>query len=174
MPAQVRIILRVSGRFVECLVELADLRIAVVGVFTLGVGVMHKACKAGARAGHRPLQHLQVAVGVAESEDRAAADEAIDADRLARAVVDELDFRELHQLWLAIAVRLEFHGAGGADHLFWRNAVDLLHPRAHELDAATGDDESLEAVGAQVVQQLQHRLEDQLGVGPVEARMTCV
>ena len=43
----------------------------------------------GARRG--PLQHLQVAVGVAEGDDRAAADEPVDADGLAGAVVDELD-----------------------------------------------------------------------------------
>ena len=43
----------------------------------------------------RPLQHLQVAVGIAEGEDRPAPDEAIDADGLARAVVDEFDLRRL-------------------------------------------------------------------------------
>ena len=56
-----------------------------------------------------------------------------------------------------------------ADDLLGRNAVDLLGPRPHELDAAAGDDEGLEAVGAQIGEQLQHRLVDQLGVGPLEA-----
>ena len=36
-----------------------------------------------------------VAVGVAESQDRPPADETVDAHRLARAVVDELDLRLL-------------------------------------------------------------------------------
>ena len=66
---------------------------------------------------------------------------------------------------------LELHHAGRADHLLGRDAVDLLRPRPHELDAAAGDDEGLEAVGAQIGEQLQHRLVDELGVGPVEARM---
>ena len=56
-----------------------------------------------------------------------------------------------------------------ADHLLGRDAVDLLGPRPHELDAAAGDDEGLEAVGAQIGEQLQHRLVDQLGVGPLES-----
>ena len=57
----------------------------------------------------------------------------------------------------------------GAHHLLGRNAVDALGPRAHELDAAARDDEGLEAVGAQIGEQLQHRLVDQLGVGPLPA-----
>ena len=55
-----------------------------------------------------------------------------------------------------------------ADHLLGRNAVDLLGPRPHELDAAAGDDEGLEAVGAEIGQHLQHRLVDQLGVRALE------
>ena len=43
---------------------------------------------------------------------------------------------------------------------------------AHELDAAARDDEGLEAVRAQVGEQLEHGLVDQLGVGPVEPRMS--
>ena len=50
-----------------------------------------------------------------------------------------------------------------ADHLLGRNAVDLLGPGAHELDAAARDDEGLEAVGAQVGQQFLHRLVGHLG-----------
>ena len=52
---------------VERLVELADVRSAIVGIFALGVGVVddeaepRRPCSPG-----RPLQHLQVAVGVAE------------------------------------------------------------------------------------------------------------
>ena len=61
--------------------------------------------------------------------------------------------------------------AGRADHLLGRNAVDLLGQGAHELDAAARHDEGLEAVGAQVLQQLEHRLIDEIGIGPVEARV---
>ena len=43
---------------------------------------MDDADEARAAAGRGPLQHLQVAVRIAEGEDRAAADEAVDADGL--------------------------------------------------------------------------------------------
>ena len=89
-------------RLIERLVELADLRLPVVGVFALGIGVMDDAGEARAGPCRRPLQHLQIAVGIAEREDRPPADEAVDADRLARPVVDELDLGELHQLRLAV------------------------------------------------------------------------
>jgi len=44
-------------------------------------------------------------------------------------------------------------------------------PTPHELDAAARDDEGLEAVRAQIAEQLDHRLVDQVGVGPVEPRV---
>src|SRR5688572_11515328 len=69
-------------RLIQRLVEFSDLRLPVVGVFALGIGVMHDAGEAGAWSRGGPLQHLQIAVGIAEREDRAAADEAVDADRL--------------------------------------------------------------------------------------------
>src|SRR5215468_1732738 len=72
------------------LVELPDLPLPVVGVLAGVIGVVHDAGEAGALPRRGPLQHLPVAVGVAEGEDRPPADEAVDADRLARAVVDEL------------------------------------------------------------------------------------
>ena len=59
----------------------------------------------------------------------------------------------------------------GADDLLGRNAVDALGPGPHEVDAAAGDDERLEAVGAQVGEHLEHRLVDEIGVEPLEARM---
>ena len=43
-------------------------------------------------------------------------------------------------------------------------AVYPLRPGPHELDAAAGHDECFEAVGAQIGEQLQHRLVDQLGI----------
>src|SRR5262245_15457664 len=74
-------------RFVQRLVEPADARIAVIGVFALGIGVVHDAHETRAGMGGSPLQHLQVAIRVAEGENRVTPDETIDADRLA----DELD-----------------------------------------------------------------------------------
>ena len=53
--------------------------------------------------------------------------------------------------------------AGGSHDLLRRDAVDTFCPGAHELDATAGDDERLEAVGAQVVEQLAHWLVNHLG-----------
>src|SRR5262245_9164669 len=59
--------------FVEGLIELADLGITVVGVFALGIVVVDKQGQALAAAGHGVLEHLQVAIGIAEGSDGAAA-----------------------------------------------------------------------------------------------------
>ena len=84
---------------------------AVVGPLALGVGVVDDGHEAGAAARGRVLQHLQVAIGVAEGEDRAAADEAVDADWLSGPVVDELDLRFLDEHRLAVRPALELHDA---------------------------------------------------------------
>src|SRR5262245_61547926 len=70
-------------RLGERLVELADRRGLVVRPLALRVGVMDEADEARPGPGGGPLQHLLVAVGVAEGEDRAAADELLDTCRLA-------------------------------------------------------------------------------------------
>ena len=54
--------------------------------------------------------------------------------------------------------------AAAADDLLGRDAIDLLRPRPHELDAAAGNNEGLEAVRAQIGEQLEHRLIDHLRV----------
>ena len=64
-----------------------------------------------------------------------------------------------------------FSLAAAADDLLGRNAIDLLRPRAHELDAAAGDDEGLESIRAQIGEQFEHRLIDHLGVEPLGLRM---
>ena len=74
-------------------------------------------------------------------------------------VVDEVDLRRLQEHRLAVA-HLELRHADAADDLLGRDAVDLLGEDAHEFDAAARDDEGLEAVGAQVGEQLEHRLVD--------------
>src|SRR5215813_3126006 len=53
-------------RLVPGLVELADARLAVVGELALSVVVVDEEREAAAFAGRGHLQHLQVAVGVAE------------------------------------------------------------------------------------------------------------
>src|SRR3954452_13590422 len=79
-----------SLRLIQGLVRPSDVRLTIVGVFAQRIGVMHDAHQTRTTAGRRPLQHLKVAVRVAEGEDRAAADEPVDADRLAGFIVDEL------------------------------------------------------------------------------------
>src|SRR5262252_7050029 len=93
-------------RLVPGAVELADVRLAVVGELALGVVVVHEEHESPSRPARGELQHLQVAVGVAEGGDRAAADAAVDADRLPRAVVDEIELGLARERRLA-ALRLE-------------------------------------------------------------------
>jgi hypothetical protein len=71
-------------------------------------------------------------------------------------------------LRLAVDQRVGDLGAA-ADHMAGRHAVDLFRKRAHQVDAAAGDDVGLEAVGAQVLQQFELWLVDRLDeemVGP--------
>src|SRR5580658_2532505 len=84
--------------------------------------------EARAAASRSPLQHLQVAVGIAEGEYRPAADEALDAHGLARPIVDEIDLRQINQRRTPVAVHLELQAAGRTDDLLRRNAVGLLSP----------------------------------------------
>ena len=121
---------------IERLVEFSDVRGAIVGPFPLGIGVVHEARESSSGTSRCPFQHLQVAVGVSEREDRASAYEAVDADGFARAIVDELDPGLLHEHGFAVGAHANFDDPGGAHYLFRRNAVDLLDPRPHELDAA--------------------------------------
>src|SRR3974390_137717 len=69
-------------RLVPRAVELADVRLPVVGELALGVVVVHDQHQSLALAGCGELQHLQVAVGIAERGDRPPADGAVDAERL--------------------------------------------------------------------------------------------
>ena len=102
-----------------------------------------------------------------EREDWPPPDETVDAHRLAWTVVDELDLGVLHEYGLAVGRQLKRY-AGGAHHLLGRNAVNTFGEDAHELDAAAGNDKGLETVGAEIAQQLQHRLVNQFGIGPIE------
>src|SRR3954447_17414586 len=126
------------------------MQLPVVGKFTLGVGVVHDPHETRTPPRLRPLQHLKIAVGVAEGEDWTAADEAVDADWFTGAVVDELDLGLFYQLGFAICPDLEFGNTRRAHHLLRRYAIDLLRPWPHEFDAAARHDEGLEPIGAQV------------------------
>src|SRR6476646_9460287 len=124
------------------------MRMAVVGVFALRVGVMHDQTQAGATcAERRPLQHLEIAVGVTESGNGTTTDMLIDADRLSCFVIDKIDLGQPEKRWCAI-----LHFKTGldrrSDDLFWRHAVDALGPWPHELDATARHNEGLEIIGA--------------------------
>jgi len=139
----------VSPGLIEGFVETANGRLTIVGIFAVGIGVMDDEAETRPRTGGGPLDHLQVAVGVAESGDGPPADVHLNADGFTRLVVDKVDFRQPHQHGRAVA-QLETGLDAAADDLLGRNAVDLFRPGAHELDAAAGHDISLESVGRRV------------------------
>src|ERR1700735_993235 len=56
-------------RLVERLIELADFGIPIVGVFARRIGMVDEAGEAQPLSRHGPLQHLKIAVGIAERED---------------------------------------------------------------------------------------------------------
>ena len=116
------------------------------------------------------LEHRLVAVRVAARQDRPPADVQVDVGRLALLVVVAAELGQLDQHRAAVS-ELELDLAAAADDLGGRDAVDLLREDAHEVDPAAGDDPGLEAVGAQVGEQLQHRLVDAVRVGSLEAGM---
>src|SRR5262249_4437050 len=97
-----------------------------------------------AAPGHGPFQHLQVAVRVTKSGNRASANVALYPDWLAFLVVDKIDLRQTDKHRFAVT-QFKFCFDAAADDLLRWDAVSLLHPWAHELDAAAGDDEGLEA-----------------------------
>ncbi len=79
------------GRGVERLVELADGGIAVVSPLPYGIGVVNKKGQSERgfclRSSHCSI--ALVAVGVAKSSNRTKANVFMDADRLARTIVDK-------------------------------------------------------------------------------------
>lgn len=159
-----------GGGFIESLVELADGRFTVVGVFALGVGVVDDEHEVGAGACCGPLQHLLVAVGVAKCSDRAAADVLVDADGFAGAVVDEAYFGQAPEIGFAID-HLELSLDGASDDLLGWNSVGLFRPGAHEFDSSARDDVGLEAIGPQIGEELNHGLIDALVVRLVVLRI---
>lgn len=125
--------------FVERFVEATDMGVAIIGPFSLGIRVMHQQTEPSAVTGCRPLQHLQIAVGVTERRDGATADATVDGNRLALLVINEVDLRETNDDRIAVAeLKLRLHAA--ANHLLGRNAVDLLGEDTQELNATAGSD----------------------------------
>ena len=96
----------------------------------------------------------------------------VDADRLVGLVVIEVQLRQTHEDRLAIA-HFKLRRDAAADDLFRRDAVNLLRPRAHELDAAAGNDEVLETIGSQVGEQFEHRLINHFRIELAGFRVLC-
>src|SRR4029453_5462135 len=94
-------------RLVETLVEFSDRRCAVVGPLTSGVSVMNIQAETRTRSGTRPFQHLKVTIGVAESCDGPPANEFLNADWLAGAVIHKIHSGKFDDGWFSVT-NLEF------------------------------------------------------------------
>src|SRR3954452_24032481 len=90
-----------------------------------------------------PFEHLAIAIRVAERHHGPAANELVDADGLAGAIVDEINLRFFEKLRLAVA-HLVFDNTAAADDLLRWNSINFWDPRTHELDATARDNESFE------------------------------
>src|ERR1700710_2911716 len=75
---------------IERLIELPDRGLAVVGPFAFCVGVVDEEGEADTAARPGPFEHLQIAVGISESRNRATADMHLDADGFSGLVVVEI------------------------------------------------------------------------------------
>ena len=137
--------------------------LAVVGELTLAIRVVNETEEARTRPARRPLQHLQIAVRVSECEDRPAPDEAVDADGLAGAVVDELDLGLLHEDRLPVRADLELGDTGRADDLLRRDAVDA-RPAKTRMNSTPPPETMnvLKPLARRYAEELQHRLVDEL------------
>src|SRR5690349_25096802 len=96
-----------------------------------------------ARPRRGPLEHLEVAVGVAERGDGPPADHLVNADRFTGVVIDEVDGWQAAQHRLAVSDGVLDLDPAADDLLRW-DAVDALDPGPHELDAAARHDVGLE------------------------------
>ena len=93
----------------------AEDRVAVVGVLPVAVGVVDHQLQGPGRAGCRPLEHGQVAVGVPGGHDRALADVPVDGAGFLRAVVEDQDGGALDEFGPVVA-DAEIGVADAADH----------------------------------------------------------
>ena len=89
---------------------------------------------------------------------------------LAGVVVVEQEFRLLDEDRPLRAILIT-DGAGAADHLLGRNAVDALRIDADEILAAAGDDAGAVADAAEIFEELDLRRVGEFGVRPLPARI---
>src|SRR5262245_32509795 len=138
---------------IEGLRECANLAVGqalggTVGIFPRRIVVKHDHRQAQAVAVPRVLQHLPIAIRIAEGDGRPPPDHEVNAFGLAGIVVVQEELRLLEENRPVLLVVAVLRRACGADDLFWRDAVDLPGVRAHEVLAAAGDDKRLVAVRA--------------------------
>src|SRR5215510_6933645 len=79
--------------FIPTFAELLQLVGTVIGVFARRVVMVNEHRETRSASGRCPLEHLQIAVGIAKGRNRTAADAALNADRLTFLVVDQIDLR---------------------------------------------------------------------------------
>ena len=155
-----------SHRFVPGLVQPADKGLTIVSPLALGVGVMHQAHEARAAAA---AVHSSICWSPSEFPNAKIA--AWMKRLMPTGLPGPSSTNSILESFTSTGLplrQLKTHYAGGAHHLLGRNAVNTFGEDAHELDAATGNDKGLETVGAEIAQQLQHRLVNQFGIGPIE------
>jgi len=114
-------------RLVESLVELTDVAFAVVGKLAVRICVVNKESQSTAFTTHGVFDHLDIAVGIAECQNRTATNVLIDSYRLARLVVDEINLRHADEFRLAV-LDLKFRNDAGTDDLFRRNTIQAIPP----------------------------------------------
>src|SRR3954447_1345915 len=118
----------------------------------------------------REIQHRDVAVGVARSQQRSSPDAAPDTDWLLWPVVEIVGFRLVGDRPAGF-VSYVIKRRGTADHALAGDPVDLVADRAHEVSPSTGGDVVGEPIRIEVCQQFDHRGVRTLHIGAAECRM---
>src|SRR5215469_14449322 len=101
-------------------------------------------------------QHRQITIRVAKRQNWPPADVQGDVLGLHLAIIEGIEFGQLHQPAAAL-VHFEPQLLARADHLLARDVIDLLRACTHEIDTTASDDVGLEAVPPQEVEQLELR-----------------
>src|SRR4029078_3147036 len=115
-----------------------------------------------------PLQHLKIAVRIAERGGRTLTDMLVDADGLARPVIDEVHLRKAKQ-YRNVPAQHELCLDARAHNLRRRYAIDSLRPRPHEFDTATRHDVGSKIIRPQIGHQFEHRFVHTIGIRTLES-----
>src|SRR5262245_27752473 len=101
---------------IERFIKFSYMGATVVGIFTLCVCMVDDQPKPGTSSGRCPLKHLQIAVRISKSHNRAPSNYPVNSYRLTRPIVEKFDFRLFDQHGLTVT-GFKFYFAGAADHL---------------------------------------------------------